>query len=81
VEQAALNAEDPLFSDNIYGRPYKRGSVGLRYNLNSRAALKLDMSRTHEDLNARLDFNTGSTIPAASPTNYSRLMMQFAIRF
>lgn len=81
VEEAALNADDPLFSDNEYGRPYRRASLGLRYNLNSRAAVKLDASRTHEDLNARLDFNTGSTTPASSPTNYSRLMMQFAIRF
>ena len=47
-EKAALNQNDGYFSAMNSGRSYRRGSLGLRYDLNPTTALKLEFGRTTE---------------------------------
>ena len=65
-EKASLDQSDPYFQSLISGASYKRGVIGLRYDLDPRAALKLEGNRTRDD---RL---------AAS---FDEVRIQFAVRF
>ena len=47
-EKAQLDADDLYFASLEFGRTYRRGVLGLRYDLNSRAALKLEAARMRE---------------------------------
>jgi hypothetical protein len=68
-ERAALDQSDTYFARQDSGRSYSRAVVGLRYDLNPSAALKLELDRIRE---AETD---GSTFRG----NGARV--QFAVRF
>jgi hypothetical protein len=65
-EKASLDQASVHFQSLNSGGSYHRGVIGLRYELDPRAALKLEANRTHDD---RL---------AAS---YNEVRAQFAVRF
>jgi hypothetical protein len=65
-EDAVLDPADPYFASLTFGTSYTRAIVGLRYDLNPRAALKLEGNRTHRPLGGE---------------PYDDLLAQFAIRF
>ncbi len=68
TEKAVLDQGDNYFAGLDSGRSYKRHALGLRYDLNALAALKIELSRTTEQQ------------PASELTsNGARL--QFAVRF
>jgi len=46
AEWTNFNQRDPYFHDLETGRSYVRGALGIRYDLTSRAALKLEFRRT-----------------------------------
>ncbi len=46
AEWTRLNQRDPYFRDLETGRSYVRGALGIRYDLTTRAALKLELRRT-----------------------------------
>ena len=65
-EKASLDQSDMYFLSLTSGGSYNRSVLGLRYDLDPRAALKLEGNRTHDN---RL---------AAS---YDEVRVQFAVRF
>jgi hypothetical protein len=67
AEKAALNQADPYFAALDGGRPYRRGALGVRYELSGNSALKAEFSRTHADNPA--------------PDSFDQLLLQWAIRF
>jgi outer membrane murein-binding lipoprotein Lpp len=66
-EEAILDQSDPYFANLAEGRSYQRGVLGLRYDLNPRSALKLEVDRTDETRDGGERFN--------------ELLGQLAIRF
>lgn len=63
-----LDQTDNYFLRQASGRSYQRNVVGLRYNLNTQSALKVELNETTDELVAGLN-----------KTNEARL--QFAVRF
>lgn len=73
AEKGSLDQNDPYFNSQEYGYSYDRQAVGLRYTLNPKAALKLELMRTKEgDGVSTSPPNTGS---------YSEAKLQYSIRF
>lgn len=70
VEKAALNQSDMYFRMQVSGQSYTRQALGIKYDLNSKAALKFEL------LNSK--FIVDSNRAAAS---YRSLLAQYAIRF
>lgn len=69
-ERASLNQRDNYFAVQEYGRSYRRYVAGLRYDLDPKAALKIELSKTtQEDL--------GST----GDDRYGTAQVQYSIRF
>ena len=73
LERGSLDQADPYFSSQEYGVSYARQAVGVRYSLNPKAALKLEVNRTKE----------GDGVLPSDPRNgrYSEARLQYAIRF
>ena len=73
LERASLDQADPYFSSQEYGVSYARQAVGVRYSLNPKATLKLEVNRTKE----------GDGVPTSGPLNgsYSEARLQYAVRF
>ena len=73
VEKASLNQNDPYFGRQQFGVSYTRQALGVRYNLNAKAALKFEANQTKE----------GDGTPATGPQNgsYGEGQVQYAIRF
>ena len=70
VEKTQLNQSDNYFSMQESGQSYNRQALGVKYDLNEKAALKFEL------LNTR--FATGGLRVASS---YRSFLAQFAIRF
>ena len=49
VERASLDQADLYFASLANGRSYSRQVVGMRYNADPRAAVKLEFNRTNDD--------------------------------
>lgn len=69
VEKADLNQDDSYFSQQVSGRSYTRQALGIRYDLNTRAAIKFEINRTKQT----------DSPPSAGSFNEARA--QYAIRF
>ncbi|HZX31130.1 MAG TPA: hypothetical protein VFF03_07240 [Rhodocyclaceae bacterium] len=69
LESARLDQRDSYFLSQYYGRSYRRGVLGLRYDLDPRAALKFEFANTDQrDLGAAND-------------RYNEARIQYSIRF
>lgn len=68
-EKTTLDQTDPYFAGQENGNSYKRSVAGLRYELNPKAALKLEGSRTRFS-------DAGNTTPS-----YGEARVQLAVRF
>ncbi|MEQ1807290.1 MAG: hypothetical protein ABL900_18075 [Burkholderiaceae bacterium] len=78
-ERAALDGADNFFVAQRVGRSYTRGSIGARYDLDARAALKVELGVTREDASLLID-ETGAAI-ATGQARYRRLAVQYSIAF
>jgi len=67
-EKAVLDQTDNYFLGQASGRSYQRNVLGLRYNLNTQAALKVELNESTDEL-----------VTGSHKTNEARL--QFAVRF
>ena len=67
AERAMLDQNDLYFAQQASGRPYARGAIGLRYDLDPKAAIKFELSGTRQ-------YTAG--IP-----NSADLRLQYSIRF
>lgn len=66
-EKASLDQGDNYFLSQDSGRSYARQALGLRYDLNPKAALKMEVNRTDESRDGG--------------QKYNEAQLQFAIRF
>lgn len=70
VEQTRLDQTDNYFGVQESGRSYKRLATGLRYDVDPKVALKVELDRTRKE-----DLGLGLT------DNYTEFHFQYAIRF
>ncbi len=78
-ERAALAAADRYFSSQASGRSYQRSSAGLRYALDPRSSLKLEISSSTENAASLLDA-AGAPV-AFGGGSYRRGAFQYSIAF
>lgn len=78
-ERAALNANDLFFASQKAGRSYRRTSLGLRYDINARSAIKFELSNTRESAVVKIDANGASA--ALNGANYQRAAFQYSVAF
>ena len=78
-ERAALDSNDPFFASQKAGRSYRRTSLGLRYDIDSRSALKIELSNTREPAVVQVDEN-GASAPLDG-ASYRRAAFQYSIAF
>jgi hypothetical protein len=76
LEKATLNQQDPYFAFQVNGRSYDRVSLGLRYELDPRAAVKLELNRTR-----KRDLADAATGAAVGDDRYAEALMQYSVRF
>lgn len=69
AEKADLNQDDSYFAQQASGRSYTRQALGIRYDVNPRAAIKFEINRTKQT----------DSPPSAGSFNEARA--QYAIRF
>lgn len=74
LERARLAQGDSYFARQESGRSYRRALVGLRYDLDEAAALKLELNRTRVEA---IPDGLGGTLD----DRYGELRMQYSIRF
>jgi hypothetical protein len=78
-ERAALSENDGYFLSQRAGRSYRRAVAGVRYTLDARSSLKVELSETSEAAAFLID-QTGARVPF-SPTSYRRGAFQYSIAF
>ena len=78
-ERATLDSNDPFFTSQKAGRSYRRTSLGLRYDINSRSAFKIELSNTREPAVVQVDEN-GASAPL-DDASYRRAAFQYSIAF
>jgi hypothetical protein len=66
-ERASLQQADQYFAQQIYGASYWRAAAGLRFDIDFKSALKIELANTH--------------ITDRSPREYNEGLAQYAIRF
>jgi hypothetical protein len=79
AEKASLNPTDDFFRSQASGRSYERTAAGLRYALDARSSLKLELSSTRESAVNLLDAD-GATLPFAA-RSYRRGSFQYSVAF
>ena len=67
IERAALDQNDNYFAQQSSGLSYTRHAFGLRFDLDAKSALKLELARTR---------NTDR-----GPVQFSEALIQYAVRF
>jgi hypothetical protein len=70
LEKADTNRNDPYFNSMALGYAYNREAVGIRYDVNTQSAVKLELNYTQPQFN-----------PATSMNNFWESRVQYAIRF
>lgn len=78
-EKASLNADDDFFRSQASGRSYQRTALGLRYELNPKASLKLELGSSTEKATTLLNAN-GAPLPFAA-ASYRRAALQYSVAF
>ena len=78
-ERAALDSNDPFFASQKAGRSYRRTSLGLRYDIDSNSAFKIELSNTREPTVVQVDEN-GASVPLDG-ASYRRATFQYSISF
>ncbi len=78
-ERASLDGADRFFATQLAGRSYTRSSLGARYDLDGKSALKIELGKTTEAAASLID-DTGaaSVLPRA---RYHRTAIEYSIAF
>ena len=79
TERVSLDSADNYFMSQGSGRSYKRLSAGLRYALDAKSSLKLELSNTNEAAVSQIDEN-GAASPFAGGS-YRRGSVQYSVAF
>ena len=67
TEKTSLNQNDHYFADQASGRSYRRNLVGIRYDLDPKAAIKFEAGKVK--------------LPDVADADYGEWRLQFAVRF
>jgi len=78
-ERASLAPGDLYFASQTMGRSYTRASLGARYDLGAKAALKAEFGATREAAVTLLDDSGAARF--VSPASYRRLAFEYSIAF
>jgi hypothetical protein len=78
-ERASLDAADRYFSSQMSGRSYSRSSAGLRYAVDPRSSLKLELSSSTETAVTLLDAAGAPVVLGRG--SYRRGAFQYSIAF
>ncbi len=78
-ERVSLAAADNYFLSQESGRSYKRLAMGLRYALDPRSSLKIELSNTSESAVTQID-ESGAAAPFAGGS-YRRAALQYSVAF
>jgi hypothetical protein len=78
-ERASLDPADNYFLSLQSGRSYKRAVAGLRYDLDTRSAVKLELNSTSESAVMQIDAS-GNPVPFAD-AKYRRAAVEYSIAF
>lgn len=70
LEKASTSKTDPYFNAMAYGYAYSREAAGLRFDVNTQSALKMELNYTQPDINPNYPLN-----------NFWESRLQYAIRF
>ena len=81
IEKATLDNKDVFFNSLNNGRSYNRTTLGLRYNVDPRSALKVELSRTTEKPGQQLNTTAGVATDVFGSSTYSRVQAQYSIGF
>jgi hypothetical protein len=79
LEQVTLNGADKYFLSQSAGRSYRRQVVGLRWALDAKSSLKVELGSTREDAAVLLD-ESGAAAPFTA-RSYQRGAMQYSVAF
>jgi hypothetical protein len=78
-ERTALNGADNFFATQRLGRCSRRTSIGTRWDVDAKAALKLELGLTREHAATLIDENGASVSRGAA--GYRRLAVEYSIAF
>lgn len=78
-ERAALDGADNYFATQRLGHSYRRATLGTRFDLDARSALKTEFGDTTENAATLIDEN-GAAV-ALPRTRYRRLAVEYSISF
>lgn len=70
IERTSLDQADNYFAQQANGRSYNRSVIGLRYEVDPKSALKVELNRTKKDLGA-----------GVADDGYNEAYIQYSIRF
>ena len=80
-ERASLDQADLYFSDQTFGASYYRSAIGLRFDINVKSSLKLEIAHTRStDDRSATDYRP-SDKTVGFPLEYNEVLGQYAIRF
>jgi hypothetical protein len=80
-ERASLDQQDLYFSDQTFGASYYRYATGVRYDLNGKSSLKLELAHTRlTDDRGATDYRVSDT-DFGMPLEFNEVLAQYAIRF
>jgi hypothetical protein len=74
-ERANLDQADHYFSEQQFGASYYRSALGVRFDLNDKAAIKFEVAHTRNTDDRPIDIAYGL------PLEYNEVLAQYAIRF
>jgi hypothetical protein len=74
-ERASLDQRDRYFAELQFGASYYRSALGIRFDINTRSSVKLEVAGTHTT-----DYRPGD-LSYGLPEDYNEVLGQYAIRF
>jgi hypothetical protein len=74
-ERADLDQRDTYFAEQQFGASYYRSALGVRFDINSKSAIKFEVASTHTTDYRQQDISYGL------PEDYKEILAQYAIRF
>ena len=80
-ERASLDQNDLYFLDQTFGASYYRYSMGVRFDINAKSALKFELAHTRNtDERPETDYRPADLV-IGIPVQYNEILAQYAIRF
>ncbi|MEA3110086.1 MAG: hypothetical protein QOI88_4691 [Gammaproteobacteria bacterium] len=80
-ERASLDQADPYFNEQTFGASYYRSALGVRFDINAKSSIKLEVAHTRNtDDRPKTDYRP-SDAEIGLPQQYNEILAQYAVRF